>query len=173
MLKCVKYSILILLISLLCSCTQVDDRFNYVNGQKIIYPELPLIFLGDTIPEPVRKDLRFVSMIDGTCWTCLANYSALKEVFDQIQALGFGSSVSSLIYIEALDYQEVSAPLALFGFFYPVYIDRYCKIYSQNNLDGKIGSLLIDKDDRVLWAGSIPRAPSEIKKFFKVVRKYM
>ena len=75
-----KFCLVILQVCLLFGCIQYDDKFSDVYGKKIIYPELPLFFIGNTIPEPEWNDFRFISMIDGNCWTCLTNYSVLKEV---------------------------------------------------------------------------------------------
>ena len=135
-------------------------------------PEFPLILTGDTIPEPDRdNDIRFISTIDGTCWTCLQKYSALKELFKKIESLE--SNISCLVYItKAIDYDYVSAPLELFQFFYPVYIDRYCDIYTLNDLDRNIDGFLLDEDNRLLWAGAIPHSPYEMKKFIRIIRKH-
>lgn len=151
------------------SCCTRSSNQHTKSQDSIIYPELPLVLIGDTIPEPNPKDIRLIVTINGTCWTCMQDYSALKTVFSQIETHGL--SVSYLIYIKAFDYEEVAASLALFQFFYPVYIDYYDEIHTLNNLDQNIQCLLADKDDRQLWTGAIPRSSSEMKKFLKVIQQ--
>jgi hypothetical protein len=167
--KCRILILLITTIAIICSCNHTGSRFTYTKYQKIHQPELPLILIGDTITEPKLNDIRFISMIDGTCWTCLDNYSKLKEVFKQIEKSGF--DVSNLVYIRALDYEEVSVTLALFQFFYPVYIDRYWNIYALNDLDANTECFLVDNDNRLLWAGTIPRSTSQLESFLRIIHK--
>lgn len=164
-----RFKILLFLACLLFSCNRASEQYNYKKGSRIAFPELPLLLVGDTIPEPVPNRLKFISMVDGTCWSCMGDYTALKEVFSQIQKESL--DISYFTYIKALDYEEVATTLALFGFFYPIYIDRYSEIYTINRLDGNIKSLLVDKDNRLLWAGNIPHSSSEMKKFLRIIRK--
>lgn len=165
-----KFKILILLICMFYGCNHIDRRLGYTNGQKVVLPELPLILMGDTISEPEFYDgIRFISMIDGTCWMCMGDYSRLKDVFKQIEKKGF--DIYNSVYIKAFDYEAISAPLAFSQFFYPVFIDQYWDIYTLNNFETNIECLLVDNENLLLWAGSIPRSTYQVKKILKIIRR--
>ena len=140
------------------------------SGQKIVFPDVPPIYQGDTIQINL-KEIKLIAFINGECWTCLNDFSLWESFTKEMN--GLEEQISFMFYVKALDYEAVKGSLKLFGFSHPVYIDRYNSFIRINNFKANDTKwFLINENNEILLAGNSINDKSSKRKIRQIIKRY-
>lgn len=175
-----KYFLLIFFtIVIACKHSETEKILNSLVGQRVILPKNMivlkenLIYYNDTF-NLIKKDLKIITHIYGSCGVCINNLNKWKNVLDTLKdfkniSLLFIVYTDNIDYFKKLFYPEIKLnyPLIIdtLNFFY-----KSNKLYNYENIHYQ--TFLVDKDNKIILVGN-PAISQKVRDLYlKTIKNY-
>jgi len=143
-------------------------------GRHIILPNDSLIRnLKRNYTDPLKKDIKILTIIDANCSECITNLKSWKKFITQIDTSQVGivfvcHSIDHLMTFKNLDSTEINLSL-------PYFEDIGKELAAKNKLsdDKRLQTFLLDSANNVILVGNPSNNPAVAKLYEKEIKKLM
>ncbi len=165
--------LLLLLLSGIISCQQntrqqqIQATLSQWHGKTLVVPRIISIQWNenDSCDLYSGNNYKIIYYIDGDCYACVKTLSKIDSVYQAIKT----QHSSLLVYVHSLDYVLINSIKSLH---IPLICDKSNSFYKQNSLlsDPLYHCFLLDKDNRVIIAGSFIANPKMTTLYSKILK---